>query len=295
MNYQICPLEFPYYCLTSKKCVKDDISCLFDFQRQNKCPDFIPIQCQDDSCRKTVDDCPTLSYCPLNKPFYCVYDNQCKISKYDCSEKKNDCMNGSHNCPDGSCSLGPCGTLKTCTEMFPIKCIDGSCRQSPEDCLFYECQKENQIVCHFLSACITKQSLCSSVKSCPFDLPIKCPDDTCVENVKNCENVSIIIYPSNENCLNISNMFKCPGGLCVKSKIECPNYLDNYINDCLEVDSNLPIPCSDGECVAKILDCKSLVPCQNFQCLDRSCVLSPDECKEKYNVSSNCSQGRPLR
>ena len=206
-----------------QKCVKDDISCSFSNLFPLDCPSFLPFRCSfDGSCRNDIDDCPTAPFCPLNIPFYCFNNGQCQVSKSNCPTD-NYCPKGMFLCQDGNCSTsGFCGTQKTCTETFPIKCIDGSCRKSPEDCEFFECPHENQTMCHFTSSCISNYSLCQNVSSCPIDSPIKCPNDDCVSSHENCDLKTSTFDVHSKKCEN--QKFKCPGGLCVDSKIECPSY-----------------------------------------------------------------------
>ena len=289
---QICPSNTPFYCIPTQKCVVDEPSCSLASQFISQCPSFLSFNCSfDGSCRSKPLDCPTQPYCPINEPFFSSFDGQCKISKSDYSSSNN-CSEGTFACPDGSCALEICGTQKTCTEDFPIKCIDGSCRKSPEDCQFFECPEENQTMCHFYQLCISNRSYCPGVSICPVDRPVKCPDDECVISIENCtNNSSNISFFSPSNCLN--NEFQCPGGLCVNSQIECPTYLET--NECLMINPEYPYPCSNGSCVGKISDCLSLNICENYKCLDGSCVEEAEMCG-KFNFGNNCqNESRNLR
>lgn len=274
---QICPLDQSLFCLTSRKCVENETKCLFAFQSKNNCPS-LQNKCWDGSCRQNFRDCPSEVYCPIEEPFYCVFDGQCKISKFDCLPQ-NQCVNGTFEFPDGSCSENFYRTLKTCTNNFPIKCVDGSCRKSPEDCPFFNCPESNQTVCHSSTFCIFDRKACSGVKLCPAKLPLKCPDDQCVESIEKCNgNFSKMIFTDEKICMNDSNFLKCPGGLCVQSQIECPLYLEGLLIDCLMKDTNFPFPCSDGTCAADVSQCKGLAICEGYKCFEGNCVNSSNFC-----------------
>lgn len=263
-SFNICPLEYPFYCLPLKLCVKDEVSCKFQFELPTKCPKFLPFQCFDGSCKEKLTDCPTKVFCSLDKPFFCESDGQCKISKYYCQVlefiNKSICGNNSKPCLDGSCSNSTlCGTHKTCTIEFPIKCPDGSCVQSPVDCSISTCELPNHFICHSLGKCLhlANRSLCPSTVRCPLNTPIKCPDDNCVSSLENCsKNITKIKILKNERCPNDKNLFICPNGLCVSSKINCPLDLHSKMSECLMKNLDIPFPCWDGSCVSDGELCK---------------------------------------
>lgn len=102
-----------------------------------KCPNYLTstlgscfnkgIWCAfDGSCWNSVEDCPTLSICPLTAPIKCE-DGQC-VSSLDECQKFDDCPFGSKACPDGTCTYNQCLSQMTCNTLFPIKCYDGTCK-----------------------------------------------------------------------------------------------------------------------------------------------------------------------
>lgn len=274
---KFCSPEEPFYCIPFQKCAKDHYSCSLNFLINNYCPSFLPFRCPfDNSCRSQRKDCPTAPFCPPNKPFFCSFDLQCKISINDCLPNNiTECPKGLIPCSDGSCSPDLCGTPKTCTDDFPIKCIDGSCTKSPEDCFAFDCSLDNQVMCHNTGFCIQDRSFCQQTKICPIYTPIKCPDNECVKYLENCSNQSQLpVDILKKGCLN--GKFKCLGGLCVDSLVECPDYIES--NECLLVNPETPFPCSDGSCVESHSQCPSLQICEKYQCFSGDCVESQEMC-----------------
>lgn len=88
-------------------------------QALSTCPDqfSFPYHCfADGSCRANLNDCPTISICPANRPVKCAADHSCRNSVKSCPNKMK-CPQGYRFCSgEGTCiqASKPCGTPITC-------------------------------------------------------------------------------------------------------------------------------------------------------------------------------------
>ena len=103
-----------------------------------------------------------------------------------------------------------------------------------------------------------KITKCPSHISCPTkDNTIKCPDNTCVENIKDC--------PKYVECPSF-NPIRCGNGDCRKSLSDCPSLVhcpDNY-----------PVMCNDGSCRSSKSQC--VFPTDETTCDDKSITRCSD-------------------
>ena len=67
-------------------------------------PDAYPYHCfSDGSCRSSLEDCPSISYCPSDRPVKCAADNSCRKSISNCPQIIK-CPQNYKFCPgEGTC------------------------------------------------------------------------------------------------------------------------------------------------------------------------------------------------
>ena len=103
------------------------------------CPDRETMQFHcfaDGSCRASLEDCPSISYCPPSRPVKCAGDQSCRKSVKSCPTNFT-CPDGFRFCSgEGTCvpKQTPCGTLITCPANIPYKCEDGACVSDLKTC-----------------------------------------------------------------------------------------------------------------------------------------------------------------
>lgn len=292
-----CPDKTPILC-PDLSCVDVMTKCLTTLQNNN-CPANNPYRCENNECRKNFKECPTIITCPKDFPVLCP-DNSCQKASYHCKTNEFDIDMKSKKilCADGSfvSSLSQCPTNLTCNENM-IKCWNSSCAFSIDKCpvpKYINCPNDFPIRC-FDGSCRQTKEDCPSITLCPINKPIKCLDGSCRESLTLCPKVTecpIKYYPCpNGTCAfegKCSPLITCPSF----SPYLCPN--KKCVRDYKECEITRECKgflCPDGECVDNRMDCISINPCDTkypVRCDNQSCVAKIEDC---YSVANKCPVG----
>ena len=100
-------------------------------------------------------------------------------------------------------------------------------------------------------------SQCPSMTSCPDESPIRCFDNSCVDNLNDC--------PKYIEC-PLFLPVRCPNGDCRRSLDDCPSLI--------VCPQQYPVLCNDGSCRSLKEECKK--SSDETQCSDTSMVRCPD-------------------
>ena len=267
-----CPITKPILC-PDFSCVEKSSECSSYIP---SCPPHKPYKCWNNECRISIEECPTPVTCPKEMPILCQ-SGLCVRSVEDCREKVSDKC-GQYRCFDGTCvaSMELCPTHIYCGEGN-IKCWNGACVTKIEDCrssILEECPKDFKIRCPD-GTCRKSPNDCSTISICPPHLPIKCYDNSCRASINECPNYQPC--PKSGEIVRVS----CPDGTCAISYKEC-----NTLVTCF---SNSPYLCMDNSCKAQLSDCPEPPQCSKneFLCPDGSCVSNRIDCKIFECDSSN--------
>ena len=151
-------------------------------------------------------------------------------------------------------------------------------------------------------------TVCPTHISCPKDVDIKCPDNTCVGDQSEC--------PDYVECPAF-NPIRCGNGDCRKNLNDCPSLIhcpDEYpilCNDgsCRRTKSYCKLPtdetscndkkmtrCSDGTCINSKFLCQTLVTCPigYEKCWDGNCKLKGTCFKNNEDVDSLCDENSEI-
>ena len=213
---------------TDKTCAASQEEC--KSSNHQKCPSKTPVLCSNGNCGSGIFDCHD-GKCPAWFPYYCVLGN-CTDTPRVCQEMELDpvtfqkkmasvCDEGEYICLDGSCRENPeeCPIYPGCvTSEKSFKCLDGACAANKDSCS----NENNQTFFN-----------CSEGKSL-------CEDGLCRDN---CSLVDYYGCPNEKPLL-------CPNGRCVTSKIEC-------VGESSCDSTEKPFRCIDGTCGASLSDCKT--------------------------------------
>ena len=239
-SHSACPEDKPYLC-ADKTCAISKLECETNHE---KCPSRSPILCPNGNCVSGIYDCEE-SRCPSWNPYYCIL-GKCKNTPRECQEIETEYVFNGTQIANVTNKIG---TVCKSTEFI---CIDGSCRENPEECPMY-------------TGCVSSET------------PFKCLDGGCAsekEACKNKNNVTLFDCPENTQL--------CEDGVCRDdcSFVEyngCPN--------------DHPLMCPNGRCVSKTFECVGESACDStekpFRCIDGTCASSLSECKVAFREVGN--------
>ena len=259
-------------CPTHSYCGKDIIKCWNGAcanstkncrsSELEECPTNLPYRCPDGSCRKTSNDCSSMTTCPPNLPIKC-FDNSCRASIDECPVYHS--CGDKVSCPDGTCasSYDQCNTVVTCLSGKPYLCYDNTCKYQLEDCPEPpKCQK-NEVLCPN-GNCVSNRQNCKIFDPCDSVSPTKCESNVCTDNFNQCNEITK----------------RCPIGYILCNNGECKT--SEYLCDNFECPKNKPYLCKEGICVEYESLCddpNSGCPYnRNYKCPNGTCVISKDEC-----------------
>lgn len=134
--------------------------------------------------------------------------------------------------------------LYTCAKSEEFK-VDSVC-QTGQECWEGTCTKDT-------STCPTAMFCAEHIT----DYSIRCPDNSCVADVKDC--------PDYFECPSFLPI-RCPNGDCRKSLSDCPSLF--------KCPDEIPVLCNDGSCVRLADNCK--YPSEQTQCIDQSMTRCAD-------------------
>ena len=283
-----CPKPGMIIC-SDKTCVNSELECRIPAN----CERIGLILCSDQSCKKRLEDCPKSIVCPEN--YALCEDGSCKISCVDSKQQQQTSrilvkmdrlliqnktkLLGPETkfgiqCPGGEKAhdFYSCSTTETCP-LNSVQCPDFSCAASLSECVVRIC-KPGEFHCKD-GKCVKSKSHCSTLCSCPDELPVKCSDKSCVEKNEDCS--PIIPCPLNQP-------YKCTGGECRAKSEECPTLIS--------CPAELPIKCCDGSCKTARYHCLDVAQqrkCIGNQaiCPDGSCALSKQLCSTTQSCLPN--------
>ena len=240
-SYSACTEDKPYLC-KDKTCAASKLECESNHE---KCPSRNPILCPNGNCVSSIYDCEE-SRCPSWNPYYCIL-GRCKNNPRDCQKIKTVYIrdeNGQVYDIDMD--------IDTVCKENEFLCLDGTCREKPEECPLY-------------TGCVSSET------------PFKCLNGGCAANIELCEehnNKTLFTCPENTEL--------CEDGVCRKncSLVEyqgCPY--------------EQPLMCPNGRCVTKAIECVGESACDStekpFRCIDGTCAASLFECKVAFREVGN--------
>ena len=209
-------------------------------------------------------------YKDTNTPIYCEKNDKCVKSAIECpcEEGFTACEIIKENNYNYSICVHEIDKIEECPFSIPIDCesrypeypyegYDGICRK-------YKNQEPNPRVCplgYYLCpdfSCRKNINECAKYNKCNDD-QIKCLDQTCVSDQKDC--------PSQISCGDPSK-FVCPDGTCVNSELDC-----KILPTC---PTDTPILCPNYSCVSDISKCT-----KNPACGHGKTLCSDYICREK--------------
>jgi len=293
-----CPNTKPILC-PDLSCVEKSSECKTEFIP--KCPAHKPYQCWNNECRRSFDECPTPVTCPAESPVLCQ-NGFCAKSSDECGEKSEEKCTSKYRCFEGTCvaSMELCPTHTYCGKD-QIKCWNGACVNSIDECRspnLESCSETFPYRCPD-GSCRTSYQDCSSISTCPPNLPIKCFDNSCRASINEC--------PSYQTCGE--NKVSCPDGTCAFSYDECNTLITClsgspylcYDNTCKAQLSDCPEPpkcsknevlCPNGACVSSRQNCKIFDPCESIypiRCDTNTCTDNLDKCSSSRK--KRCPEG----
>ena len=268
----------------------------------NSCSGNLKHRCPDGTCRKTPNDCGTVSVCPSHLPVKC-FDNSCRASLSACP-KFQSCGN-KVACPDGTCALTheKCNTGITCSFGLPFLCYDNSCKAVIGDCPEPPKCSNREVLCPN-GACVSSRQNCKPFEPCETNYPVKCEKNTCTDDYNRCLQkdrkcpMGYVVCPNGDCKISeyLCDTFECPKnkpyfckeGVCVHDKELC----DNPENGC---PYNARHRCPDGTCVSDSAQCEpeSSFECKEGQkkCEDGSCIRENLDCP----LINGCYKNRPFK
>ena len=272
LSSSLCPTHVTCTAGTSR-CA--DGSCRFS------CPASVELTCSLGSiscpqasagvqCAANITSCPQQAICPVSAPVRCI-DTSCASSLSACPALLADPPSSLLPCPDGSwtADVTTCGTLVSCPAAFPYKCLDETCRLSPNDC-------------PLPAACSNSSSSAAT--------QYRCPNGACVSALTDaqCQTNTRLACPA-------ARPFKCVGAgeVCVAALSLCsmPSYYAQTVptvasSGTLTVPSNCPsgfLSCRDGSCVSEVSDCPSTATCPvylPYLCPSGVCASNSSSCPD---------------
>lgn len=279
-----CPVTFPYLC-NDGSCKQNKGECT-ESETQTTCADNSLTRCADGTCTSAQFLCPTLKTCPVNMVL--CYNGVCANSVEDCFSNQQVLKSG------GSCSssakimcpytstcvdyIEDCPTATICPLSKPVKCWDGSCKESITKCASFSKCPESMIECPDGSCA---SSTCGTLITCSVDAPYKCLDNTCKKNPLDC--------PEVEDCPE-DNPYFCWDGTCKALREDCTS-----TDAC---NTSAPVKCPDNMCRGRVTECSAIDTCPTgFTYISKSGI-----CSSNYNDedsldddSAYCPQETPIK
>lgn len=273
------------------------------------------VRCPDGSCRPNLFLCPTPITCPQGL-VKCA-DGSCKADVYQCRHPQIHVPIGSKLCPDGSLvksftakvggesvvTTAKCPVAVTCPFPTLVKCPDGLCAQTIEDCSALEMHCD-RMRCPD-GSCRARLEDCPTPLECPDSRPVRCPSGQCAKGPLEC-----LDSTSSLDALTCpADMVRCFSGECVTHRQFCPTHTtcplgntrcydgtckkDCKTRDSIDIECFSGISCPRGSsgstCVNHIKDCPISTTCpasMPIKCHDASCVFSLDDCPPMDTSSS---------
>ena len=236
-SYASCTEDKPYLC-QDKTCAATQQECEANHQ---KCPSRSPILCTNGNCVSDIFSCEE-SRCPSWNPYYCIL-GKCKSTPRDCQKIESEYVYNEDK-TDFTDIINKIGTVCKSTEFI---CLDGTCRENPEECPMY-------------AGCVSA------------DTPFKCLNGGCASDKDSCEEKNNATY---FDCPNNTSL--CEDGVC-RSNCSFVEY-----NGC---PFETPLLCSNGRCVNNLIECVGESACEStekpFRCIDGTCQASLAECKVPF-------------
>ena len=298
-----CPLSAPVYCYTGQ-CVKSTTDCTVNENLSDDCDD---LRCFDGSCVKSIELCPTHTFC--GEDAIKCWNGACAEDITNCPPLPNNTCTDDfpYRCPDGSCrpNKKSCSTLSVCPSLLPVKCFDNSCRASTSECPPFQSCGNYKVTCPD-GTCALSREACNTVISCPESSPYLCYDNSCKKQLSEC--------PLPPACT--VNQVLCPNGECLSSRQNCKvfdacdstrpircemNTCTDNVDNCSSKTKRCPIgyvACPYGDCKTTEYLCDTFVCPENlpFKCPEGVCVESKDLCDDietgcPYNANKKCPNG----
>ena len=246
------------------------------------CPNYKPFLCADGSCAEKPYFCKSHTACSGDKKVLCP-DKTCAETEEECKKNHQKCPSKNPIlCPNGNCgaSIYDCNESK-CPSWSPYYCILGYCANNPRDCqkILYDpatYQKNVGSVCKSTEyicidgTCREKPEECPIYSGCvSSEAPYKCLDGGCAKDKDSCTKKN---DPKEFDCPNDSKL--CEDGICRK------NCTLVVFNGC---PNSAPLLCPNGRCVSEPIECVGESACDStekpFRCIDGTCGATLADCK----------------
>jgi fibro-slime domain-containing protein len=256
------------------------------------------VRCGDGSCRVPSSDneCTSINTCPTTKnavgttvQWHRCDNGRCVLQASDCIDDTTGCPAGYTKCTgtgecvvNGNAGASSCTTkvvANGCAANGDIKCPDGACAASLQDCASPSlCPASTPHRCPD-GACVAISSSCSDKTGCHSASPFKCPDGSCAADEKNCATAA-------NGCARATPV-RCADGVCRKyaAFTFASSTLQAVKTDTCKATvvcpDDSPYKCVDGSCVPDTDMCRPVMPCPSsapHMCSDLSCVASASNC-----------------
>ena len=254
------------------------------------CPNYKSSLCADGTCVETPSFCKSYIGCTDDKPYLC-FDKSCAKSKEDCEASHAKCPSKTPLlCSNGNCGSGiyDCDEGK-CPLWYPIYCVLGKCSDTPRECQMLEFNSEtlekgigsvcdkNEYIC-LDGTCRERPEDCPIYPGCvKSETPFKCLDGGCAADKDSCHYEN---EPDFFNCTEGTSL--CEDGICREN---C-SFVDYY-----GCPNEQPLLCPNGRCVNQKIECVGESACDStekpFRCIDGTCGASLSDCKIPFREAGD--------
>eukprot|EP00947_MAST-08B_sp_MAST-8B-sp1_P004911 g4911.t1 len=265
-------------CPSGGTCGKSEVKCpdLSCATSVDKCPvteaclkEPFTHRCSAGSCVTKPSECPTRVTCPVGTVL-CQSDQSCRYSVDNCPTACRDqsadsgsagacppmtsydvctgSISGDVRCPAGACrtAMANCPSHLICPPETPFRCADSSCAASVFQCGAVSNCPEGQRLCPDGSC---TRSNCGSPLTCTRTHPVKCGDGSCRRSTEDC--------PVQKDCPE-SAPFRCSNGVCVEKRVRCKG-MDECRRSLKTLEAK-DVLCPDGDvtnCVSTVDECEA--------------------------------------
>ncbi|GAB5372013.1 hypothetical protein AAMO2058_001629400 [Amorphochlora amoebiformis] len=277
---------------------------------QSTCPDKYPIKCPDGSCRASIDICispsrllcrnndvkcpdgscapsfllcPTIITCPST--YSRCLDGTCRLT---CDELSSDndpniCQTNQLQCPQSgigiSCreELYDCPTGIVCPISAPVRCMDGRCKESIDQCaLPPTTYSTTEIACP--DGSFASSSACGTGITCRGEARYSCWDNTCRRDPKDC--------PTTPDCA--PGLHLCSDGSCNTSPDLCrPLFSCTNSAPVRCADSSQKCQISSSSCNEVLVDTPTFSPTASPTSM---CTIGTVNCRDGFCAPESSCQ-----
>eukprot|EP00771_Trimastix_marina_P003992 gnl/Trimastix_PCT/717.p1 GENE.gnl/Trimastix_PCT/717~~gnl/Trimastix_PCT/717.p1 ORF type:complete len:938 (+),score=214.92 gnl/Trimastix_PCT/717:41-2854(+) len=300
-----CPYTHPIRCSNGVCVVRvEDCALYASNSTGSGCPPTAPYRCAWGNCVTHPGLCASWNPCPTDRPWRCngmcvanpedcprcehirCSDGRCVLNRDQCVDCTTCPLDARFRCANGQCvrEYSQCPIVVICPPGEAL-CSDGQCRASSAECPpSYGCNPELPVRCPD-GSCLPQGSTCPL--RCPETAPVLCENHACVKDAAYCAATNVSGYCGSGGYYGgggghgYSWGWRCPpwrphrcyDGICVARPEDCANGTT--------CPPEAPHRCQDGRCVADAEHCPPGGGCPPEYpkiCPDGSCVGLEDEC-----------------